>query len=48
VPRQRSGGTARQESRAIRQWAQSQGIEVSTRGRIPGDLVARYREAHPS
>lgn len=29
----------------VREWARSQGIEVKERGRVPGDVIARYREA---
>ncbi|GAA0745427.1 Lsr2 family protein [Dactylosporangium roseum] len=32
----------REQNRAIREWAQSKGIEVSDRGRIRADLVERY------
>lgn len=28
---------------AVRVWAADQGLEVSTRGRIPSDVLARYR-----
>jgi hypothetical protein len=31
--------------RAVRQWARSQGIEVSDRGRVPKDLLRAYAEA---
>ncbi len=30
---------------AVRAWARGQGIEVSQRGRLPADVVARFREA---
>ena len=30
---------------AVRQWATTQGIPVSTRGRVPADLVAQYEAA---
>lgn len=30
----------------VRVWAQQQGIEVSNRGRIPGEIVDRYEAAH--
>jgi len=36
----------RQHSAAIRRWAQQTGIEVSDRGRIPADVVARYEAKH--
>ena len=31
--------------RMVRQWAQQQGIEVGERGRIPEEVVERYRAA---
>ena len=30
----------------VRYWARDQGIKVSDRGRIPADVLARYRAAH--
>jgi hypothetical protein len=39
-PPRRSG-----EASAIRKWAEQNGIEVSTRGRISADLRARYKAA---
>ncbi len=33
------------DPKEVRAWAQSQGIEVSSRGRVPADLVARFQEA---
>lgn len=36
----RSGGNA--ETAAIREWAESQGLKVATRGRIPAEIVERY------
>ena len=49
--RSRSGrtgtGTALDyDPRAVRAWAQSQGIEVSQRGRVPADVVAKFQEAN--
>jgi hypothetical protein len=41
----RGGGavkTDREQNRAIRQWAQAKGLEVSDRGRIKQDIVDRY------
>jgi len=35
----------RAESTQVREWAKSQGIEVKERGRIPADLMARYKAA---
>ncbi|HEU5416271.1 MAG TPA: Lsr2 family protein [Streptosporangiaceae bacterium] len=31
---------------AVRQWAKSAGIEVSDRGRVPDDLIARFQAAN--
>lgn len=48
--RRTSGGHTRQvstdvDTRAVREWASSRGIQVSSRGRIPADVIAQYREA---
>jgi hypothetical protein len=32
----------RDQNRAIREWAQAKGIDVSDRGRIKQDIVDRY------
>jgi Lsr2 len=41
------GGPARDyDPKAVRAWAESQGIEVSQRGRVPAELVARFQEAN--
>ena len=37
----RRGGSS--ETADIREWAESQGLKVATRGRIPADIVERYR-----
>ncbi|GEK79684.1 histone-like nucleoid-structuring protein Lsr2 [Agrococcus baldri] len=37
----RSGGNS--ETAAIREWAESQGLKVATRGRIPAEIVEQYR-----
>jgi nucleoid-associated protein Lsr2 len=29
----------------VREWAKAQGIEVKDRGRVPAELVARFKEA---
>jgi hypothetical protein len=50
------GGTARRGSRgmrkasaintvAVRAWARENGLDIKERGRVPADVVARYREA---
>jgi hypothetical protein len=42
-----SSGTARDyDPKAVRVWAESQGIEVSQRGRVPADLVAKFQAAN--
>jgi hypothetical protein len=33
------------DARAIRQWAETNGIEINSRGRIPAEVVERYRSA---
>jgi hypothetical protein len=33
------------DSTAVRQWAKSQGIEVKDRGRVPAELVAKFKAA---
>lgn len=48
--RRSSGGHTRRvdtdvDTRAVREWANSRGIAVSARGRVPADVVAQYREA---
>jgi hypothetical protein len=39
---QRSRLTGGVDPRTIRRWANEQGIEISTRGRIPGEIYDRY------
>jgi hypothetical protein len=34
------------DTRAVRAWAEEQGLEVSARGRLSTDLIDRYRAAH--
>ncbi len=47
--RQTRGGRAAPASgpdtTEVREWAKSQGIEVKDRGRIPADLIAKYKAA---
>ncbi len=38
--------SGRDQSQAIRDWARSQNIEVSSRGRIKSDIVAQFNAAH--
>ena len=35
------------DPKAVRVWAESQGIEVSQRGRVPADGVAKFQAANP-
>jgi Lsr2 len=40
-------GTGRDyDPKAVRAWAESQGIQVSQRGRVPADLIARFQAAN--
>src|SRR5512144_2809434 len=39
-------GRSSQELRAIRQWGREQGLQVSDRGRIAADIIAKYDAAH--
>ena len=34
------------DPKAVRAWAESQGIQVSQRGRVPADLVAKFQSAN--
>jgi hypothetical protein len=36
---------ARVDAKAVREWAQSQGIAVSARGRVPSEVVEQYQAA---
>ncbi len=51
TPASRPSGAAptavdREQSQAIREWARSQGLEVSNRGRIPNSVTEAYHQAH--
>jgi hypothetical protein len=37
---------ARHDQSEVRSWAREQGFNVSDRGRIPADVLARYESAH--
>lgn len=37
--------TAKPDSKAVRAWASEQGLTLSSRGRIPADLLEQYRAA---
>lgn len=30
----------------VREWAQSQGLEVAARGRVPADVIEKFQAAH--
>jgi hypothetical protein len=36
---------SRNESRKIRAWARENGYDIKDRGRVPGDVVAKYQES---
>jgi hypothetical protein len=42
----RSANGQSYDAKTVRAWAESQGIEVNQRGRVPADLVARFQEAN--
>ncbi|WP_298462027.1 Lsr2 family protein [uncultured Cellulomonas sp.] len=44
APRRSSGGS--NDAQAIREWAQSQGMTVSARGRISAEVRTAYEAAH--
>jgi hypothetical protein len=41
----RATGAAASDPTAIREWAKAQGIEVKDRGRVPAELVAKFKAA---
>lgn len=41
-----SGKSNKEELQAIRRWAEENGYKPSPRGRISGEIVAAYRNAH--
>jgi hypothetical protein len=44
--RSASARTRDYDPKAVRAWAEAQGLEVSTRGRVPSDLVTKFQEAN--
>ena len=49
IPAQRDGGASgltRDELQAIREWANSQGIEIGDRGRVARTVISAYQAAH--
>ena len=43
--RRQAGAADEPDSTEVREWAKGNGIEVKERGRVPKDIVARYRAA---
>jgi Lsr2 len=41
----RAANAGRPDPTAIREWAKSQGIEVKDRGRVPADMVVKFKAA---
>jgi hypothetical protein len=41
----KSASSGQVDTKAVRKWAEANSIEVSSRGRIPADVVMRYRAA---
>ena len=44
--RRRAGANGAASPSEVREWARSQGLEVSTRGRVPAELLAAFETAH--
>lgn len=44
--RRSSDGSGSLDTKSIREWASAAGIKVSSRGRIPADVVKQYQDAH--
>jgi Lsr2 len=43
----RGGGSPKKHDQsAVREWARSEGMTISDRGRIPADVLAKYEAAH--
>ncbi len=45
APKRGSDGGRDYDPKAVREWAQSQGLEVPARGRIPGTVLEQFRAA---
>jgi nucleoid-associated protein Lsr2 len=44
--RERNAASSRDfEPKDVRQWAEANGIDVNSRGRIPAEIIERYRSA---
>jgi hypothetical protein len=44
--RGKAGTGGRHDLSAVREWAREEGLRISDRGRIPADVVAKYKAAH--
>jgi hypothetical protein len=44
--RRRSAGSSDRNLGEVREWARAKGLPVSTRGRIPAEILAEYDRAH--
>ena len=45
APARRSSNASGVDPKAVRKWAEGAGIEVSSRGRIPADIVEKFKAA---
>jgi hypothetical protein len=41
----RRGPTGTTDTTGVREWARAQGVEVKDRGRVPGDLMVKFKAA---
>ena len=41
----RRAGASGLDTTEVREWARAQGIEVKDRGRVPAEVIARFKEA---
>ncbi len=46
APQQRSGDSKNYDPKEVRAWAQSNGLEVPARGRIPGSVLEQFKAAN--
>jgi hypothetical protein len=45
APRSRRSNADAIDTAKVREWAKAEGCDIKDRGRIPADVVAKYREA---
>ena len=43
APKGSSGGARQIDTKAVRKWASSNGIELSSRGRVPAEVIEKYK-----